>query len=256
MELSESAGTRAITLGKDPEQVFDPRAGREAMKAKCVACAIAHTPPEVRYFKIRKTLSGKAFFREKAIAAPKPFTRRALHVFLHECAHFVLHGLPGVTRKPRHVEEYEAEQWANARMRDAGIAIPRKSLNRGKAYVRYKINQAVSRNAKTLDGAALRWADPSGVLINELQRSGINITRAKVQERKESRRKVLTPAARAQMKLDNAMKRAADLAKRIKGLSTRRMKWERRIRTYERMIAKHGANGVGGGAAPLQEVTV
>ncbi|MBI4375412.1 MAG: hypothetical protein HY549_03085, partial [Elusimicrobia bacterium] len=55
-------------------------------------------------------------------------------------------------------EEYEAERWAFDRMREAGIAVPRKSLRRAKSYVAYKIRQARRRGAKTVDRQALRWA--------------------------------------------------------------------------------------------------
>jgi len=141
--------------------------------------ALANTPVSVRVVRIRKTLSGRAYSAAE-IAVPRPVTRRALHIFLHECAHIALghvktaqfapmlpHGGPGpapaaslprIRRKPRHVEEYEAEQWAFDRMRESGIPIPRKSLRRAKSYVVYKIRQARRRGAKVIDKDAQRWA--------------------------------------------------------------------------------------------------
>lgn len=158
------------------------KAGKERMRQLCIQAALTNTPAAVRVVRIRKTLSGRAYSAAE-IAVPRPVTRRALHIFLHECAHVALghvkadkaaqfaptlsHGCPGpaqaaseprIMRKPRHVEEYEAEQWAFARMRESGIPIPRKSLRRAKSYVAYKIRQARRRGAKVVDREAQRWA--------------------------------------------------------------------------------------------------
>lgn len=151
------------------------KAGKERMRQLCIQAALANTPAAVRVVRIRRTLSGRAYSAAE-IAAPRPVTRRALHIFLHECAHVALghvfgptlpHGgtgpaqaasMLGIRRKPRHVEEYEAEQWAFARMRESGIPIPRKSLRRAKSYVAYKIRQARRHGAKAVDLEAQRWA--------------------------------------------------------------------------------------------------
>ena len=155
------------------------RAAKARMRQACIDAALANTPASVRVIRVRRTLSGRAYSPEE-IAVPRPVTRRALHVFLHECAHVALghvgankaaqfgptlpHVGPGAApvprsgRKPRHVEEYEAERWAFDHMREAGIAVPRKSLKRAKNYVAYKIRQARRRGAKTIDQAAQRWA--------------------------------------------------------------------------------------------------
>jgi hypothetical protein len=93
--------------------------------------------------------------RLRAKYVPRPFTRRALHIFLHECAHIaLLH----VGKKPRHVEELEPEQWAFRKMRGHGIAVPRKSVRRAKRYVAYKIRQAERRGAKYIDAKAKKFA--------------------------------------------------------------------------------------------------
>ena len=151
------------------------KAGKERMRQLCIQAALTNTPAAVRVVRIRRTLSGRAYSAAE-IAVPRPVTRRALHIFLHECAHVALghvfaptlpHGGPGpvqaasmprIRRKPRHVEEYEAEQWAFDRMWESGIPIPRKSLKRAKSYVAYKIRQAQRRGAKAVDQDAQRWA--------------------------------------------------------------------------------------------------
>lgn len=159
------------------------KAGKERMRQLCIQAALTNTPAAVRVVRIRKTLSGRAYSTAE-IAVPRPVTRRALHIFLHECAHVALghvkaaktpefgptlphsgSGLvqaasePRSRRKPRHVEEFEAEQWAFARMREAGIPISRKSLTRAKNYVAYKIRQARRRGAKAIDHEAQQWAE-------------------------------------------------------------------------------------------------
>lgn len=138
--------------------------GRRRMRQACIDAALANTPDSLRVIHIRRTLSGRAYSAQK-IAVPRPFTRRALHVFLHECAHVAL-GHVGSSSPgrggPRHREEYEAEQWAFERMRAAGIPVPRKALRRAKGYVAYKIRQALRRGAKNIDKTALRWAGEVG----------------------------------------------------------------------------------------------
>lgn len=159
------------------------KAGKERMRQLCIQVALASTPATVRVVRIRKTLSGRAYSAAE-IATPRPVTRRALHIFLHECAHVALGhvktaktsefgptlpcGGPGpaqaatesrIRRKPRHIEEYEAEQWAFGRMRESDIPIPRKSLRRAKSYVAYKIRQARRRGAKVVDREAQWWAE-------------------------------------------------------------------------------------------------
>src|SRR5262249_22447064 len=80
--------------------------------------------------------NGKAFChpelpRYGIMHSPRPDTPYKLHIFLHECAHFDLHS----HSKQEHVEEYEAEQWAFARMREAGIPIPRETMRKSRQNV-------------------------------------------------------------------------------------------------------------------------
>jgi hypothetical protein len=109
--------------------------------------------PEGWTYKFRKSLSGRCFVEGRNhIDAPKPVTRKSLYIWLHECAHANLHA--DGRRRPRHVEECEAEMWAHAKMREHGIAVPKDMTRRAKAYVARKIRQAVRRGAKTIDKSA------------------------------------------------------------------------------------------------------
>lgn len=129
---------------------------RRVAAERFFAIGMAHVP-EGWNVKYRKSLTGRCFLRSRQIAAPRPVTRKALYIFLHECAHAHLHANTK-RRSSRHLEETEAEQWAHARMREHGIPVPRAMTQRAKRYVAYKIRQALSRGAKTIDPAASRFA--------------------------------------------------------------------------------------------------
>src|SRR5271165_5880942 len=106
----------------NPLPISDPvalRHRRQLHKCRCCEIALANTPPNVRVVQVRRSLTGKAYLKQGILAGPKPFTRKALYIFLHECAHFVLHGS---CHKPSYVKEKE-EQWAHAKMREAGMPV-------------------------------------------------------------------------------------------------------------------------------------
>jgi hypothetical protein len=127
---------------------------RRDFAAKCYRIGMAALP-EGWTFKFRKNLSGRAYMEDRRIEAPKPVTRKSLYIWLHECAHATLHV---GSRKPRHVEEFEAEQWAHAKMREHKIPVPKAMTQRAKRYVARKIRQAVMSGAKSIDPAASRFA--------------------------------------------------------------------------------------------------
>jgi hypothetical protein len=134
------------------------RAAKQKLAERLLAIALGYVPPgwTVAY---RKSLSGGCYLKEKRISAPRPVTRKSLYIFLHECAHAHLHV---VGRSKRHVEELEAEQWAHARMREHGIAVPRTMTKRAKAYVGRKIDQAKARGAKRINREAEKFARRDG----------------------------------------------------------------------------------------------
>lgn len=129
--------------------------GRQEMKERCKAIALANTPASVRRIKIRRSLTGHASFDGEEMSVPRPFTRRALFMFLHECAHITL-GHKG--RRHAYIEEYEAETWAIAKMRETGIPVPAKEVRRAKGYVAWKLRQGLKRGLQTVDKKIARWA--------------------------------------------------------------------------------------------------
>lgn len=108
-----------------------------SLKERCKYCALVNTPDNVRVVQLRKNLTGKAY-KNGTLCAPRPVTRKALYVYLHECAHFALNHGSG-DRKPSYIREMEAEKWAQARMREARIPIPEPMLRGARAYVRRKM---------------------------------------------------------------------------------------------------------------------
>lgn len=129
---------------------------RKAAADRFMAIAERYTP-EGYTIEYRKSLSGRHFGKRKLIQAPRPVTRKALYMFLHECAHAHLgHSCNG--KIPRHVKEMQAEQWAHEKMREAGVSVPRSMTTRAKAYVGRKIRLAEARGAKRIDPEARRYA--------------------------------------------------------------------------------------------------
>jgi hypothetical protein len=104
----------------------------------------------------RKSLSGYAFYKEARISAPEGRTRKQLYILAHECAHIALRH--GTVKKPRHVEEMEAEKWAHEALRRHGVPVPRSMTTRAKAYVARKIRQATRRGAKHINAEAAAYA--------------------------------------------------------------------------------------------------
>lgn len=147
---------RYTANGHTTRSLADLQAARRAAAERFEAVAAAHLPPGWRVVRYRKNLSGYCSLKNKVIVAPRPRSRKALYIFLHECAHAHLHRSD--SRAPRHVEELEAEQWAHAKMREYGIRVPRAMTRRAKRYVARKIKEAIARGAKHIDPQARRFA--------------------------------------------------------------------------------------------------
>ena len=134
--------------------VGDLQQARRDAADRFFAIGMSYLPPGWTYT-FRKALTGQCVIKDKHIDAPRPVTRKALYIWLHECAHAHLHI---DRRKKRHVEEMEAEMWAHAVMREHGIAVPREVTLRAKRYVGRKIDQAIARGAKRIEAKARAFA--------------------------------------------------------------------------------------------------
>ena len=92
-----------------------------------------HTPKGCKVSYTRKhSLHGLAWPEDNRMIVPEPRCRKALYLYLHECAHIHLKHL-----KPRSAwdEEMEAEIWAHKIMRKEGIEVPKCMTTRAKQYV-------------------------------------------------------------------------------------------------------------------------
>ena len=72
-------------------------------------------------------------------------------MYLHECAHFVLHAGDKDGERPPYVEEYEAEQWAHKVMRVAGIPVPRAETRQAKENISYLLRRAKRKKGRRID---------------------------------------------------------------------------------------------------------
>lgn len=145
-----------IRSSSAPENLERLREGKKRMKEACMQLALANTPATVELVVIRRRLSGAADYCGKVLIVPRPVTRRAVHVFLHELAHIVLGHFEG-----KYTADYQAEaaaeRWATAKMRAAGIPVSRRNIQGGKQYVARKIWQALYDGCE-VDPKVRRWA--------------------------------------------------------------------------------------------------
>ncbi len=107
-----------------------------------------------------KELRGLAYCDIGVILAPEGRTRKQLYILAHECAHIALkHGEQrGRTRKPGHVEELEAEQWAHEALRRYGVPVPRAMSRRARNYVGHWIAKDEHNGEVINNEEALRFA--------------------------------------------------------------------------------------------------
>lgn len=127
----------------------DLRAAREASVVRFLAIAEAlKAEAGVQKHTVRKSLSGYAWPKKHEIVAPEGRTRKQLYILAHECAHVILGHIYG--KKPRHLEEVEAEEWAHAALRRHGVPVPRSMTLRSKWHIQNKIHQALRSGAKEI----------------------------------------------------------------------------------------------------------
>jgi hypothetical protein len=103
---------------------------RSERRNLCFKIALEHTPLDVKYVGIRNKrirredgamCRGMADTAEGYILSPKPNTSRRLWVFIHECAHMLMHRNMKSRFAPRHMTEFEAEEYTAKVFADNGI---------------------------------------------------------------------------------------------------------------------------------------
>jgi hypothetical protein len=133
------------------------------MEARYAEIAKKYAPQgiKIRWKRGKKLIPAWADLYLTAMLVPRPRTRDALYVYLHECAHFHLkHFNACDTLDPRlrlaysgngnlsmaH-EEYEAERWAINVMRKEGLSVSKKMLKEAKKYVKSCLGKSTKRHS-------------------------------------------------------------------------------------------------------------
>jgi hypothetical protein len=82
----------------------------------------------------------------KILYVPRPESREALFIFLHECAHHHLGHCKLGYREPLWRQEFEAERWAIKTMREEGLCVPRSMIAEAKRYVAECADEDLRKN--------------------------------------------------------------------------------------------------------------
>ncbi len=111
--------------------------------------------PQGYTYSFRSSLTGRCWRGKKHISAPKPVTRRALHVWLHECHH----GMNAYSKFPSYYAEYQCEMFATRIMGADGIKVHEKSIANAKHYVFKRLEHAVRQGMVTekISPEIARW---------------------------------------------------------------------------------------------------
>ena len=109
--------------------------------------------------RVRTTLAGYAS-HDGTISAPKGRSRRELYIVAHECAHLALNHFS--KKKPRYLEEFEAERWAHAALRRHGVPVSAFLTEMARQHVTLRIIEALRRRAKYIDPDAEAFAKGQG----------------------------------------------------------------------------------------------
>lgn len=107
------------------------------LSERCMEVAMRHLPKGYTY-EFRKGLSGYCCRKRKHIVAPKPVTRKALFVWLHECNH-----QHAYSQLPSYEVEYLCETFAIETMEKEGIKVHPDSVADAKRYVNKRLKQGL-----------------------------------------------------------------------------------------------------------------
>lgn len=118
----------------------------KTLRERCLECAAKNTPKhiEIKFITRLDDSSVWSYNGFLVLHVLKPTTRNALLVYLHECFHVHLEHIN--SDLPSHIKEYQATTSAVKAMRDSGIPIPRKTLQRANRYMKEYLDRDVSRN--------------------------------------------------------------------------------------------------------------
>jgi len=112
---------------------------RKKLSENCMDVAMKYLPSGWTY-QYRKSLTGRCWRQRGHISAPKPVTRRALAIWLHECNH-----RHAYSKFPSYYAEYQCEMFAINTMKKEGIEVHEKTITDAKRYVKKRLEQEIRR---------------------------------------------------------------------------------------------------------------
>ena len=89
---------------------------------------------------------------------PRPDSIENLLIYLHECAHFVLHR--DEEKSPIYTKEFQAETWAIDKIQMGGLSLPDELLLRSRRRTANEIRGALRNRIRRLDKRAVEFAWP------------------------------------------------------------------------------------------------
>jgi hypothetical protein len=129
-----------------------PSAKSMRMIEHCWRCAKQNTPPKVRKIGPVDVLLGAAYLNDGEIVAPYPVTPEATLVYLHECGHFIRGH-----ENSDYITEFEAEQWAKTKLREAQIPVPRDGAWLGKRMICGYVEKIILAGQTEIDPRVLQF---------------------------------------------------------------------------------------------------
>jgi hypothetical protein len=118
-----------------------------------------NTPPNVRVRYVEASESSAiANNTTGEMIVPRPNSIENLLIYLHECAHFVLHRDDEKT--PRYLKEFQAETWALDKIQAEDLILSDELLLMSRKRIANDIRGALKNGIQRLDKRAVEFARP------------------------------------------------------------------------------------------------
>ena len=104
--------------------------------------------------KWRGSMSGRAWYKGKIIAAPYPKTAKSFEVLAHEIGHIVAN--PN-RKAPSWEREMLASEYALVQFKRFGLKLPRQIKTKAARYIAYSVCQALNRGMKKIPAMVRKY---------------------------------------------------------------------------------------------------
>jgi hypothetical protein len=148
---------------KEWNAIITPRPASPQMQQRCADCVAKNMPAEID-FHICPSLTGQ-IFASGFMRGPDPTSPTARLVVLHECAHWVLEHLKHQAQKPNYLKEFEAERWAQRRLRRCRISIPFRDAFWQRVRICSLVGQALLSGDFRIDPQAMQFVGLTWTVI-------------------------------------------------------------------------------------------